>query len=52
MKVEYKGKVYETKLNKYGHTVSIDDRMLFARKDGVLFPECKKVEPKVEPEEE
>ena len=48
IKIKHEGKVYETKLNQYGHVVSLDEKIFFGTsEDNILVGEVY-----VEPEPE
>lgn len=49
IKIKHEGKVYETKLNQYGHVVSLDEKIFFGTsEDNILVGEVY-VEPVEEP---
>jgi hypothetical protein len=48
MKIKHEDKIYETKLNQYGHVVSLDEKIFFGTsEDNILVGEIH-IEPEVE----
>ena len=51
IKIKHEGKVYETKLNQYGHVTSLDGKIFFGTSEGnILEGEIVRGEIYVEPE--